>query len=446
MAFPAPNAASSLGSIRALRSALANGITQPVPLANRALANANQNPGHNTYLWEDLEWTRAEAARVEEMPRSEGGPFGDGRATLWGLPISVKDCFDLEGAPTSCGVEFYRDLNGIAKRDSWVVERLRAAGAVITGKTHLHPLAYGITGENPEFGDCLQPGREGALTGGSSSGACASVLEGSAVAAIGTDTGGSIRVPAALCGLAGYRASLGRGNWRGATHLAESFDTMGWLFRDLEEAPLLGGFFTDHEPAYTPAYTRFAIVDESFLGDCEPDVVSCYQKTIAEFEALGLHATKINAGWWDESSEIFAPIQAWEAAGLHTGHFDHFEAPIRERLEWGASLTPSEIATLRERHAEFRARMDELFATHQLVMLPSAPVTRLAAGADHSNTRKRLLRYTTPFSLAGAPAVTIPCPAGGMQLGAARDADEALLQIAALIGARGKGSPQLSNT
>src|SRR3954471_5293870 len=249
-----------LGNIRTLRSALANGITQPARLAGQALANANQNPGRNTYLWQDPGWTRAEAERVEQMAASEGGPFGDGRDTLWGLPVSVKDCFDLEGAPTSLGVKFYRDLNGIATRDSWLVERLRAAGAVITGKTHLHPLAYGITGENPEFGDCLQPGDEGALTGGSSSGACASVMEGSAVAAIGTDTGGSVRVPAALCGLAGYRASLGRGDWRGGAHLSQSFDTMGWLFRDLEEAPLLAPLFLSSESAYIPAYSRLAIV------------------------------------------------------------------------------------------------------------------------------------------------------------------------------------------
>ena len=444
-ATPASNPASRLSSIRALRSALANGMTQPGRLANLALANANQNPGHNTYLWQNPEWTRAEAARAEDLSRSEGGPFGDGRDTLWGLPISLKDCFDLAGAPTSCGVRFYRDSNGIAKRDSWLAQRLRAAGAVITGKTHLHPLAYGITGENPEFGDCLQPGKKGALTGGSSSGACASVLEGSAIAAIGTDTGGSVRVPAALCGLAGYRASLGRGNWRGGTHLAETFDTMGWLFRDLEEAPLLGGIFIDHEPGYTPAYSRFAIVDNSFLHDCEPDVVLCYQETIAEFEALGLRATKIDVGWWAESSGIFAPIQAWEASGLHAGNFEQFEAPIRERLEWGARITPSEIATLRERHAEFRTRMDELFATYELVMLPAAPVTGLAAGADHSNTRKRLLRYTTPFSLAGAPAVTIPCQAGGMQMAAARNADEALLQVAALVGLKRKASASESN-
>jgi Asp-tRNA(Asn)/Glu-tRNA(Gln) amidotransferase A subunit family amidase len=436
----------NLGSIRALRSALANGITTPSRLAAQSLANSNQNPGLNTYLWQDPDWTRAEAARVESMPASEGGPFGDGRDTLWGLTVSVKDCFDLVGAPTTCGVHFYRDRNGIAARDSWIVERLRSIGAVITGKTHLHPLAYGITGENPEYGDCLQPGKDGALTGGSSSGACASVLEGSAVAAIGTDTGGSVRVPAALCGLAGYRSSLGRGDWRGGAHLAQSFDTLGWLFRDLEEAPLLGAFFASREPSYIPAYTAFAIVDDGFLHDCEPDVLEGYKQTIHDLESLGLRATTIDVPWWAESSEIFAPIQAWEAAALHAGHFHHFQPAIRERLEWGASVTPAEIASLRARHADFRSRMDDLFAKHELILLPAAPVALLAAGADHSNTRKRLLRYTTPFSLAGAPAVTIPCAAGGVQLGAARDADEALLQVAALIGARRKMSPPVLNS
>ncbi len=438
--------ADDLGTIRPFRSALANKITQPTRLANQALAKSNRNPSHNTYLWRDPEWTRADAARVEAMPAVEGGPFGDGRDTLWGLPVSVKDCFDLAGAPTSCGVHFYRELNGIAAQDSWVVERLRAAGAVITGKTHLHPLAYGITGENPEFGDCLQPGDGGALTGGSSSGACASVLEGSAVAAIGTDTGGSIRVPAALCGLAGYRASLGRGNWRGGSHLAESFDTMGWLFRDLEEAPLLGGFFRAYEAVFTPAYTRFAVVRESFFHDCEPEVRAAYKTVVAELEALGLHATTIDVGWWSDSSEIFAPIQAWESAGVHKGNFERIQPAIRERLEWGSRITPGEIASLRGRHVEFRARMDELFGTHQLILLPAAPVARLAAGADHSNTRKRLLRYTTPFSLAGVPAVTIPARPGGMQLAAAREADEALLQVAALIGARRKASASVLNS
>jgi aspartyl-tRNA(Asn)/glutamyl-tRNA(Gln) amidotransferase subunit A len=368
------------------------------------------------------------------MPRGVGGQFGDGRGALWGLPISVKDCFDLAGAPTSCGVHFYRDLHGNAAHDSWLVERLRAAGAVITGKTHLHPLAYGITGENPEFGDCLQPRDSTALTGGSSSGAAASVQEGSAVIAIGTDTGGSVRAPAALCGLAGYRASIGRGDWRGGAHLAESFDTLGCLFRDLADAPLMAGLFAPEQTARPKDFTRFAIVDDGFFHDCELEIVDGLRDTIRALEALGLRSARVDTGWWADSFEIFAPIQAWEAARIHAGHFDRFESSIRERLEWGASIGADELAALRQRHEDFRGRIDEVLAVHQILILPATPVARLAAGADHSKTRARLLRYTTPFSLAGVPVVTIPCAAGGMQLAAARGEDEALLQLASKLG------------
>jgi Asp-tRNA(Asn)/Glu-tRNA(Gln) amidotransferase A subunit family amidase len=305
---------------------------------------------------------------------------------------------------------------------------------VIKGKTHLHPLAYGITGENPAFGDCVQPRDPTALTGGSSSGAAASVQEGSAVLAIGTDTGGSIRAPAALCGLGGYRASLGRGDWRGGGHLAQSFDTMGCLFRDLADAPLLAGLFVD-KPATEPAidFSRFAVVEDGFFHDCDTEIVASLHTTIRALEALGLKSAQVDARWWADSFEIFAPIQAWEAARIHAGHFERFEPSIRERLEWGAGIGGAEIAALRDRHRIFRERMDALLAMHELILLPATPVARLAAGADHSKTRVRLLRYTTPFSLAGVPVVTIPCTAGGMQLAAARGCDEALLKLAARL-------------
>jgi aspartyl-tRNA(Asn)/glutamyl-tRNA(Gln) amidotransferase subunit A len=429
-------------AIRDLRHALTTGDSHPSELAELALSRANGNAGRNTYLWQDPAWTRAESIRAEAMPcgdiASGGGPFGDGRPALWGLPISVKDCFDLAGAPTTCGVHFYRDLHGTAARDSWLVEQLRAAGAVIVGKTHLHALAYGITGENPEFGDCVQPRDSTALTGGSSSGAAASVMEGSAVAAIGTDTGGSIRAPAALCGLAGYRATLGRGDWRGGAHLAESFDTIGWLFRDLEDAPLLAAPFAANGDPPATRFTRLAFLADSFLHDCDPDVVESFHGGLRELQALGLAAHSIDPAWWAESVEIFAPLQASEAAELHAGNFDRFEPAIRDRLKWGASLTPDEIVSLRRRHADFRARMDDLFAAHELILLPCAPVARLEAGADHSQTRSRLLRYTAPFSLAGVPAVAIPCSAGGMQLAAVRELDEPLLDLAAQLGAHRK--------
>jgi len=423
-----------------LRRALANGTTRPTELAEQALARSNQNASHNTYLWQDAAWTRNEARRAEAMPHVTGGPFGDGRSALWGLPVSVKDCLDLGGVPTSCGTAFYRDLNGNAERDSWVVQQLRSAGAVIIGKTHVHPLTYGITGENPDFGDCLLPGDPSALTGGSSSGAVASVVEGSAVAAIGTDTGGSVRVPAALGGLVGYRSSLGRGNWRGGAHLAESFDTLGWLFRDLEDAPLLATFYANEIPVASASYSRFAVLADSFLHDCEPEIIESYRSAIREVESLGLEARTIDPEWWLDSRDIFARIQAWEAARLHEGHFDRFGSAIRERFEMGAQITPEEIAALRRRHSEFNARMDDLFSAHQLIMFPCAPVSRLVVGADHSKTRANLLRYTTPFSLAGVPAVAIPCSKGGMQIAAQRGSDESLVQLAARLGAQRKAS------
>jgi Asp-tRNA(Asn)/Glu-tRNA(Gln) amidotransferase A subunit family amidase len=430
----------SYSTIHELRTSLASGALRPSELAKAALARSNQNAGHNTYLWQDAAWTLAEAARAEAMPRSTGGPFGDGRPPLWGIPVAVKDCFDLAGTPTTCGTRFYLERNGIATRDSWLVEQLRSAGAVIVGKTHLHALAYGITGENPEFGDCVQPRDAGALTGGSSSGAVASVQEDSAVAAIGTDTGGSVRAPAALGGLAGYRATLGRGDWRGGTHLAESFDTMGWLFRDLRDAPLLAAPFAPAQTAPPQQFSRFAFVADSFLHDCEPEMIEGFHSMIRELEELGLAGQSIDIAWWADSIEIFAPLQASEAARLHAGNFERSdflpqEPSIPDRIKWGASHTPDEISALRKRHADFRARMDDLFAAHELVLMPSTPVARLAAGADHSQTRSRLLRYTSPFSLAGVPAIAIPCAHGGMQLAAAREADESLLQLAAQIGA-----------
>jgi aspartyl-tRNA(Asn)/glutamyl-tRNA(Gln) amidotransferase subunit A len=421
-------------TLRALRRALADGTTSPSDLAEAALARSNGNAGRNTYLWQDAPWTRAEAARAEAMPRSHGGPFGDGRPALWGLPISVKDCFDLAGSPTTCGVRFYRDLNGTATRDSWLVEQLRAVSAVIVGKTHLHPLAYGITGENPEFGDCVQPRDSGALTGGSSSGAVASVQEGSAVAAIGTDTGGSVRAPAALGGLAGYRASIGWG---------DTFDTMGWLFRDLEDAPLLAAPYATGQDREEVRFKRFALLGDKFLHDCEPDVMEGFRRVIGELQALGLEAEPIEPDWWNDAIDIFAPLQASEAALLHAGKFDLCESSIRDRLKWGANFTPDQVADLRQRHADFRARMDELFAEHQLILLPCTPVSRLAAGADHSQTRSRLLRYTAPFSLAGVPTVAIPCTHGGIQLAAARGLDEPLLALAAQIGAGRNAASEL---
>jgi Asp-tRNA(Asn)/Glu-tRNA(Gln) amidotransferase A subunit family amidase len=413
-----------------LKTALSS--REPAVQAQEALARADSNAGRNVFLALDRERVLAEAEALTTR-----FPDPAQRPPLFGVPIGVKDCFDVAGYPTTCGSHFYASKNGIAATDSAVAARLRQAGALIIGKTHLHQLAYGITGENSEYGDCAQPENPLALTGGSSSGSSASVQEGSAVASIGTDTGGSIRVPAALCGLAGYRSSLGLGGaqaWEGGFHLSVSFDTLGWLFRDLRDGPALAAALLDVPTVAAPQGVTIAAVGEAYLHDCEPAVLEMYRGWQTELLRNGAQIRVFEPDFWIDSREIFGGIQAHEAAAVHRGYFEHFEPTIRDRLAWGASLSDATVEDLRKRHVVFRGLMDRLLEEHDFLMLPCAPMTTLPVGADHSATRLKILRYTTPVSLAGTPAVTLSAPGGGVQLVAARGSDARLLAFAASLG------------
>src|SRR5271156_2958516 len=255
-------------SLALLRQELVSSAVAPRTIVERMARKANGNASRNTYL---ARYETEAFVRADELPRQ----FADAekRPLLYGVPISIKDCFDVAGSITSCGSSYYATVHPPALKSSWMAQRLLDAGAIITGKTHLQQLAYGITGENADYGDCVQPRDATLLTGGSSSGAAASVQEGSALAAIGTDTGGSVRVPAALCGLAGYRSSVGvsRGEerWSGAFHLAPSFDTLGLLFRDLRDGPSLANAIYDIPAAPTPTQLRIGYAGDDFTYDSE---------------------------------------------------------------------------------------------------------------------------------------------------------------------------------
>ncbi|MGH9572976.1 MAG: amidase [Candidatus Acidiferrales bacterium] len=421
--------------IQKLRDALSSGAESPESLAGDAIARANSNIGKNVYIALDPERVTREAKDLSShFPKLHKPP-------LYGLPISLKDCFDLAGFPTSCGSAAYAALSGTKKTDSAVASRLRSQGAVIVGKTNLHPLAYGITGENPDYGDCAQPRDATRLTGGSSSGAAASVQEGSAVAAIGTDTGGSIRVPSALCGLAGYRASIDLANeqglWLGCVPLAQSFDTLGWIFRDLEDGPLLmHALFGLPIEQRSSKPVRIARVSDAFLHDCSPTVIQVFERWQQRLREAGAEIVAFDASGWEQAIEIYAPIQAYEASAIHIPRLNRdlsrIPAAIAERLVWGASLDPGQIKQLRRRHAEFGQRIDALLSDFDYAMLPCAPIEGLTLGADHSQTRPRTLRYTVPMSLAGTPVVTLPDISGaGVQLCASRGQDARLLTFAA---------------
>ncbi len=424
--------------LTSLRRAITLSETAPRAIASESASKANGNASHNTYLT----LTATESLhRAEQLPKI----FADAknRPPLYGIPISIKDCFDLAGTTTSCGSRYYAQLNPRATKNSWVAQRLLEAGAIIPGKTHLHQLAYGITGENADYGNCLQPRDLTLLTGGSSSGAAASVQEGSAVAAIGTDTGGSVRVPAALCGLAGYRASLGisRGEerWSGAFHLAPSFDTLGLLFRDLRDGPALAHAIYDIPSVPTPTQLRIGFVGDDFTHDCEPEVLSAFAAWKQHLTHHGSTLTPIDTAFWADSLEIFSTIQASEAAQIHRGRYQHFEPAIAERLTWGASITSTQLETLHRRLDIFRSQISSLFQQVDLLLVPCAPVNKLLSGEDQSHIRKAILRYTTPASLGGLPTVTlageaIGAPFGtGMQLIAAPMQDGALLAFAASL-------------
>jgi Asp-tRNA(Asn)/Glu-tRNA(Gln) amidotransferase A subunit family amidase len=431
-----------------LHAALQSGEINPLAAVEQHLARANSNSGRNVYIAIDRERALRDADEVTRRFAGRAKP------ALYGVPVSLKDCFDLAGFVTTAGTRFYAKHNVPAREDSAVAARLKEVGAVIVGKTHLHPLAYGITGENPDYGDETQPHEAKLLTGGSSSGGAASVQESSAAAAIGTDTGGSIRVPAALCGLAGYRASIElaheRGLWHGGVHLSQAFDTLGWLFRDLRDAPLLASALFGFEiPAADSVRAsadggaagklRIGVVSPDFTDDAEPAVMQGLSHWTERLRDAGAEIFTFDSAWWREAWDIYAPIQANEAAKIHAaatgGDYSCFEPRIAERLAWGSALPASEVAEFRARHAAFRGRTDALLREFDFVMAPCSPVARLVAGADHTNARKAILSYTTPMSLAGAPVVTLPADGGaGMQLAAARGSDARLVAFAARFG------------
>lgn len=417
---------------------LSSGASTAVEVAAEFARKADGSASHNTYLYRNDDELFEQARRLEAS-----FPDAGSRPALYGVPISLKDCFDLAGTTTTCGSKFYAQHNLPATDDSGMAKRLKDSGALIPGKTHLHPLAYGITGQNPDYGDCLQPRDASLLTGGSSSGAAASVQEGSALAAIGTDTGGSVRVPAALCGLVGYRASHGLASvaggwpeaWDGAAHLAASFDTVGFLLRDARDAAPIAHALFGITPQQPPIAPHIGYVGHSFLDDCDADVLSAYETWRELLLKSGAELTEILPAGWERSREIFAGIQAHEASTYHRGHYDEFEPAITQRLHWGASLTEADLDPLRQQLVEFRAAMDELWARFDLLVLPVAPVSRLVAAEDQSDARARILRYTTPFSLAGVPVVSLPGTlfGTGVQVAAAPGRDGALLAYVASL-------------
>ena len=361
----------------------------------------------NAYLGLDEAALFRDAERLDKQRRS-----GAALPPLFGLPVSVKDIFDLRGQPTSAGSRFL-PLNGRrARQDAGWVARWRKAGALLAGKTHLNEFAYGITGENPWWGPCLQPERPDCLTGGSSSGAAATVQGASVCVGLGTDTGGSIRVPATLSGLTGFRASHGSTPLSGMIPLAPSFDTCGWLQRHLEDFPLLFSSLISAIPAAPRAPWRIGFWQGSWLDVCDPRIKTTYRRLARLFQKRGASIEWHRSDGLENAVDLFAPMQAYEASRVHRKFLDRhrlqYDPAVRARLEWGATLTAANYVRLKKERTGFRQRINLVWKSCDLMVAPACPFLQLSAGEDHASRRAALLRFTTPFSLCGNPVLTFP--------------------------------------
>ena len=396
-------------SLRELSTALQSGELTPTQLTGIALDSARRSAVSRAFLMIDEAGAQAQAQTLEAA--GPGGP-------LWGLPVSVKDLFDVRGLPTTCGSPFYAGTRPVPQDDCPYVADWRAQGTVLVGKTNLNEFAYGITGENRWYGDVTQPGHPDRLTGGSSSGAAASVLMGAAAIGLGTDTGGSLRAPAALCGLVSYRATLGSEDAAGSFPLAHAFDTLGWLQRSLGDLAWVARNLRPGIPSTALSRApRVGVVRGDWLAPAEPEVLAGMERFVEALKAGGASVDSVEGVGWERAVDCFVPIQAHEAHGTHARYLnDHagaYDPAILPRLELGRGISAGRYAELLAERDAFRRGFDPLFQRFDVLIAPASAMRVLKAGADHAGTRPRMIRLTAPASLGGLPVVTVPWLEGG---------------------------------
>ncbi len=345
----------------------------------------------------------SEAALAESFAQAKRA------GALAGIPYFLKDLFDVAGQPTFAGSTFLPDVRPTPARDSEIVCSLRTAGAVFAGKTHLHEFAYGITGENPHYGDCEHPRFAGRTTGGSSSGSAAIVAAGIAPLAVGSDTGGSVRVPAAFCGLFGFRSSPHDALIFDAFPLSSSFDTAGWFTANAPDMAVSINALIGPTPSNCPAL-RGCYLE---LPGLDRDVADACKTAAAKFAAPAdaLTHAELLAGF-SRSMEIYSSIVAAEAWNVHrewTDRYQHrYDPAVWQRLQRGATQSPAEYERALSELAVVRSVWKKFFAAFDFLILPATPFGALTKAECTLATRNRLLSLTAPASLGGCPVLTLP--------------------------------------
>lgn len=435
----------------------------PVELAQFLLNRIDSlNPRINAYLALNPEATMQQAAAAESAlcARSRGKSRRD-LGPLHGIPISLKDNLYTSDFRTTGGSRILRDFQPL--HDAAVVTCLKKAGAVLLGKTNLHEFAYGVTSNNPHFGPVRNPWDLDRIPGGSSGGSAAALAAGLCYGSIGTDTGGSIRIPASLCGVVGIKPGLGRVSTEGAIPLSTTLDFVGPLARTVADAALLfetivtrGKNERHHSVSRVPSprgrRPRIGIPRHFFLEIVSAEIQHAFDASLQVLKKLGARLKDVTLPYLQESEKAGNEI-AWaeatlyhQQAGWYPRRTEEYGEDVRSRLEMGEKVTAVDYLKAMELREKFIAgfhlallenEVDVIVAPTTPIIAPRIDEEKISIGGVEHNTRALLLRNNRPANLGGVPAISVPCgltrqglPAG-LQLMAGVTDELLLLEIAA---------------
>jgi aspartyl-tRNA(Asn)/glutamyl-tRNA(Gln) amidotransferase subunit A len=409
-----------------LGAAYRSGDLSPVDVIEHCLARIDERDGEIN-AWITVLGDPAVAA-AREAERALAG--GDDRGPLHGIPVALKDNVDTAGIETTCASRILR--GNVPSEDADVAVRLREAGAILLGKTNLLEFAYGIV--HPDFGQCNNPLDTGRTSGGSSSGSCAAVADGMVPLAIGTDTGGSIRVPAAYCGVAGLKPTYDLVSRRGVFPLSWSLDHVGPIARSAAGASLLlrvmaGEALPAHEAGTEPLRgLRVAVVGEHLGDDIRPGVRTAFERALGDLEGAGATVAEASVPSLAFADDALFPIFGPEAAAVHDewmrSRAEDYAPMTRAQLELGLLVPATDYVRAQRYRSLLRSEFDAVFSVADVVVSPTvawvAPAEDPAIAGDQGAIEAR---RTGPYNLTGHPAVSVSC-------GAADDGLPAGLQFA----------------
>jgi amidase len=367
---------------------------------------------------------------------------GASRGPLAGLAFAAKDIYDVAGQKTGFGNPDWLRTHEPAARSAPAVQMLLDAGAHLVGKAHTEEMAWSLTGENAHYGTPVNVNAPGRIPGGSSSGSAAAVAAGLVDFALGSDTGGSVRLPASYCGILGLRPTHGRISLEGVCPLAPSFDTCGWFARDAGVFERVGRvLLRDAAPATRPR--RLLVAQDAFAFADEAAVVAL-RPALDRAGALIGTPENVTVGeepltQWMDYFRFPQGAEAWAAHGEWVTRVQpQFGPAIKGRFAWAQTIAPGDVARARARREEITRRMDELLRDDAVLALPSAPgiaLLRNSPAKDVDELRSRALPMLCIAGLARLPQLSLPvatlngCPLG-LSLIAARGKDTLLLELA----------------